>query len=101
MKKQKNKIIKIGPHNFTYRELDTLRCSTVSGECGFEDLSITIDKNLAYTVKFTILLHEIVEAINEQYELCLEHHTVQTLGNSLTQVLLDNDIFNVIEIEKE
>jgi len=39
-----------------------------------------------------ILLHEIIEAICDAYDVEIEHHYVMILGRALYQVLKDNDL---------
>jgi len=39
-----------------------------------------------------ILLHEIIEALCDAYDLDIEHHHIMVLGRGLYQVLKDNDL---------
>jgi len=57
---------------------------------------ILIDDTLEKQVKEETILHEIIEAINMNLELSLEHPQITALAHSLYQVWVDNDdVFNV------
>lgn len=49
------------------------------------------------------LWHEIVEMINQNYDLKLDHHTITTLGTAIHEVLIENESLfkNFPEIVKE
>lgn len=51
---------------------------------------INIEANATEDQKEEVLLHEIIEAINNHCELSLEHNQIQTLGFMLHQVLKEN-----------
>ena len=60
------------------------------GECCGNSAEIGLDNNLNKHVEDKVLLHEIIEAINFEYELKLEHEKISILESSLYQVLIDN-----------
>jgi hypothetical protein len=60
-------------------------CNTVQD--GYQILLRDDTKGAKRTVTFN---HELIELINNQYDLCLSHQTISTLAEVLTQVELDN-----------
>ncbi|MBF0487885.1 MAG: hypothetical protein HQK98_06965 [Nitrospirae bacterium] len=54
---------------------------------------IRINKEISKDRQQTTLLHEILEAINSQYQFELEHGKIQGLEATLYQVLKDNNIY--------
>jgi hypothetical protein len=60
------------------------------GECCGNNATIGLDDNLHSDVERKVLLHEIIEAINFEYELELAHNKISTLESSLYQVIMDN-----------
>jgi hypothetical protein len=64
------------------------------GKVIFESASIHLDDTLTNDMFLATLLHEVIEVINEENELKLEHRAIQTLATQLFQVLKDNqDVF--------
>ncbi len=53
---------------------------------------IKIDNQMNIDEQSSTLLHEIIEFINEMYELKLNHKTITCLETSLYQVLHDNKL---------
>lgn len=65
---------------------------------------IKIDVDLKLQVKQKVLLHEIIEAINFEYSLKLEHDKICVLESALFEVIKNNDLleyFNNEEILKD
>jgi hypothetical protein len=85
--------IKIGGIKYKILECDP-QVSESYGKTVFESASIHLDETLAPEVARATLLHEVIEVINEENELKLEHRAIQTLATQLFQVLKDNpDVF--------
>ena len=66
-----------------------------SGELGLSFLEkglIKIDKTIENDFQKSVLLHEIIEFINDMLELKLEHRTITCLETALYQVLKDNKL---------
>lgn len=61
------------------------------GEYSPRELCIYLDPSLEKRHK-EILLHEIIEALCDAYDLNIDHHHIMALGRGLYQVLKDNDI---------
>jgi len=87
------KTIKIGGHDISVsfdHKLVLMRGN--SGEsCAMEN-SIVIDPNAQPSQQEATLLHEIIENINSNYELKLEHTQISSLEATLYQVLHDNKL---------
>ena len=83
------KDIKIGGIKYKVIPVDP-KISESYGKVIFESASIHLDDTLTQDVSLSTLLHEIIEVINEENELKLEHRTIQTLGTQLYAVLKDN-----------
>ena len=61
------------------------------GEYSPRELTIYLDPALKKR-HGEILLHEIIEALCDAYDLDIDHHHILALGRGLYQVLKDNDI---------
>lgn len=81
--------IKIGGIHYKIIPADS-KISESYGKVVFESASIHLDETLTHDMALATLLHEVVEVINEENELKLEHRTIQTLATQLFQVLKDN-----------
>ncbi len=81
--------IKIGGINYKIIPVDP-KISESYGKVVFESASIHLDETLEPDMALATLLHEVIEVINEENELKLEHRAIQTLGTQLFQVLKDN-----------
>jgi len=57
--------------------------------CG-NDSIIKLDNDLKLEVEQKTLLHEIIECINYQFELDLEHNKISTIESALFWILRDN-----------
>ena len=55
--------------------------------------SIEINPSFPKEVQESTLIHEILEAINCNFELALAHHQITTLEHTLYQVLKDNKLY--------
>ena len=60
------------------------------GSCNFKQGKIWIDKQYTLTQQEETLVHEIIEAINWDYELELSHKQIQGMAATIYQVLKDN-----------
>lgn len=63
------------------------------GTTDLKEHKILINNSMCDEEKQSTLLHEIIEVINQQNDLQLPHQTIQTLENSLYQVLNDNQLW--------
>lgn len=72
------------------KNIMTDRCSR--GEWHPRIQEIHIDPDHTEQQEQETFLHEVVESINDIYDLKLEHHIISLLGTSLHQFLRDNDI---------
>ena len=85
--------IKIGGIHYKIIPEDS-KISESYGKVVFEYASIHLDDTLTNDMALATLLHEVIEVINEENELKLEHRAIQTLATQLFQVLKDNpDVF--------
>lgn len=83
--------IKIGGLNYSVKKVkDLARDHDALGRCCGNSASIEIDMEIGKNVTDKVLLHEIIEAINFEYELNLEHPKISILASTLYQVLIDN-----------
>lgn len=63
--------------------------------CGYAiagDNIIAINHALPQSQQESTFLHEVIEVVNNNYELKLEHPVIQTLEAALYQVLVDNKL---------
>ena len=51
---------------------------------------IWLSQELTGTGYFSVIIHEILECVNVKYGIELTHQQVSTIGEALTQVLLEN-----------
>ncbi|MEG3071033.1 MAG: hypothetical protein HQP61_02200 [Peptococcaceae bacterium] len=86
------KILKIGPHSICVSVKEGLTVDRDHcGEYSPRELAITLDASLAKRHD-EILLHEIIEAVCDIYDLDIDHHHLTVLSSALCQVLKDNKI---------
>jgi hypothetical protein len=87
--------IKIGGLTFDVKKDNTLsRERHKYGESSAAGLWITYDPSFPKEQIESTFLHEIIEMINDVYELELEHHKITLLETTLYQIMKDNpDIF--------
>lgn len=84
--------IKIGPYEVEVRFVkNKVLDRNHLGEYVPREMVIEIDEEYAPKHAGT-LLHEILEIINDIYDLNLAHHTINVLETSLLQVLRDNKL---------
>lgn len=62
------------------------------GVCDLIRGQIVIDETQPEDHKEVVLLHEILEAINKEHQLELEHNQITSLASCLYQVLKDNKL---------
>lgn len=65
--------------------------STSYGACRVGTQHIWVSGNICPEQQAATLLHEVIEAINTEHELNLEHSTICTLETTLYQVLIGNE----------
>lgn len=84
--------VKIGGHYYAVKHVENL--NDPNDHCGFCKLvanEILINKNgQAQSQQEETLIHEIMEAINYNYELKLEHRQITIIASAFYQVLKDN-----------
>jgi hypothetical protein len=61
------------------------------GACQHEAQDITIEESAHPQLQASVLLHEVLEAINTSMGLGLEHHVINALEAALYGVLTEND----------
>ena len=61
------------------------------GACDVGGQSITIDEGAHPETQASVLLHEVLEAVNSSMGLRLKHHTIDALETALYGVLTMND----------
>lgn len=64
--------------------------STSFGTCRMSTQHIWVSFNMCPEQQAATLLHEVIEVINTEHELGLEHHTICTLETALYGVLVAN-----------
>jgi len=86
------KKIKIGGFNWEVKEVGFIVDTKADalGRMNPTILTIEILKSLAPEQRNSVLLHEIIEAIDMQCDLDLDHKTICVLETMLYQVLKDN-----------
>jgi len=89
------KEVKIGGLSYKVEEKDLNKeeCNNNCGYCRTTEELIVINSELPDNVKESTLLHEIIEALNYNYQLELPHATIMTLEATLYQVIKDNKLF--------
>jgi hypothetical protein len=85
--------IRISGFDYTIKEEQNLAAKRdVWGEADVMGQNINLDKDSTQQRKGAALIHEIIEVINADCELELEHYKIKTLGTQLYQVLRDNKL---------
>lgn len=69
---------------------DTSSNSAAIGAYHGNKNQILIDKSQSGTNYVSILIHEIMECVNDKYGIELNHVPMTTVGEALTQIMLDN-----------
>ena len=67
------------------------------GRCDTKMGLIKIKKDMPDDIKFATLVHEIVEILVDNNDLGIDHKTVSILSTGLSDVLLKNDIYRVLD----
>lgn len=84
--------LKIGPYDVEVKIEEHLAIDRKNGgEWHPRDLKILLDASLTKR-HGEILLHEIIEAVCDIYDLEIEHHQMMVLSSALYQALKDNKI---------
>lgn len=85
------KKIKIGALTFKIKyEKNLTGGSNNLGEMRPMPQEIAIEVNLAPDIKERTFLHEVIEAIDYNYNLSLEHYKIEILGAALQSFIKDN-----------
>jgi regulator of RNase E activity RraB len=83
--------IKIAGMKYEVKETENLTRDHGSlGNCCGNNLTINVDKDLKEDVKKKTLLHEIIEALNFEYDLEFQHNKICVLETALFAVIKDN-----------
>ena len=83
------KTIKVSGQTYSIDIIDSL------ADCGsttFNTQKILINGNQNDSRKQTALVHEVLEILNETYDLNLPHQTIQTLEAGIYQIIVDNKL---------
>lgn len=64
------------------------------GECDHMRGRITLDNTQPQDHKELTFFHEVIEKINTENEMGLEHRQITNLSNALYQVLVDNNLLS-------
>lgn len=84
--------VRIGPYNIKIEVVENLTIDREhGGEYSPRELKISLDSSLRKR-HGEILMHEIVEAINDIYNLNIRHEDMMVLGMALYQLFIDNAI---------
>jgi len=90
------KKLKIGAHIFKVkyfnREAKDLNDNLGSCNCVKCEIVINSDPNISVSQQEETLLHEILEALNYNYQLKLSHESLSIIAEGLYQVLKDNKL---------
>lgn len=86
------KKIKIGGHIW---KVDLKELTGKMGECDYANLIITLDKRAVRTQLEVTFLHELLHAINCEFDLSHDGHRVlEATAQQLYQIFKDNRMFN-------
>jgi len=86
--------IKVGGFKFSIgHRARLLERFQVTGQTDFFNDSILIDSNLTEGNTLATLWHEILECVNRKYHVDMPHDLLETLEETLFQVLIDNPKF--------
>lgn len=86
------KKVKIGPYEIKVEVVENLAVDREhGGEYSPRELKISLDSSLRKR-HGEILMHEIIEAINDIYNLSIKHEDMMVLGIALYQLLIDNAV---------
>lgn len=82
--------VKIGGHTYCIELVSPNIIEGDNGQTWLKLQKIRIDKDLPQDRKDSVLVHEILEVINSDYELELPHKTIQCLEELIHMVIKDN-----------
>lgn len=72
------------------------------GEAEFHNKKIRINRGLPKELKMATLLHELIEVINAEFELKLEHRTISQIELGLKIIFMDNpELKNLIFVKED
>ena len=84
--------IKIGPYNVEVEVVDHIVTDREhGGEYSPRELKISLDRSLEKR-HGEIFIHEVIEAINDIYNLSIDHDDMMVLGVTLYQVMKENKL---------
>lgn len=79
---------RLGPFDVTVKWYDPQEQVDMGGYVFYSNL-IKMDRDLSEDVKQELFVHEIMEGINNHYELGLEHPKITVISAALAQVIRD------------
>ena len=86
--------VRVGPAIYTVDFFDPTDYPSgkdgIWGSCNHTEMSILVDSRACHTRQFQTMIHEVVEAMNDQYDLRLKHHQVILLETAWTSFIRDN-----------
>ncbi len=82
--------IKIGGLNYSLNYVPAHELDGNFGECNNRACEIRISDDLPPGLSRSVILHEVIEAINFNAELKLEHPAIMAIEQGIFQVLTDN-----------
>lgn len=83
--------VKIGGYEYDIEVMEAV--SHWGGKQGCQDgnsLEIKIASNMPEPMQHSVLIHEMIEAINYHYDLKLKHEKIMLLEAALYQIIVDN-----------
>lgn len=85
--------LKLGAHTWKIMFVDLkneLSEEHAWGVCCSSKQMIHIDKNAPYSMKLSTIFHELIHAMEDIYEVKLDHRDLNLIGDVLAQIMLDN-----------
>jgi hypothetical protein len=82
--------IKIGGHSYIVELTTTNNCDNCNGMTWLKLQKILIDKDLPQDRIESVLIHEVIEVIDNDFELKLPHRTIQVLEEMLYLFIIQN-----------
>lgn len=84
------KQVRVGAQTYSVEFDASIRDNGVQGECNFRQLAIRLLDDRPPTRVQETFLHELIEALNYEYQVGLRHKQIADLGMAMYQVLRDN-----------
>lgn len=99
---EKQKIIILGHEYSLEYDPNWSRENDASGSCCCNTMRIVIDSSHPDSRQRSTLIHELLEAIDFELEIKLEHSQITRLETGLFQVLTQNpELINLLALKKE